>query len=138
MTLVAGIRNLQRFGIAWRDEVESVTPNILIGDGLRDLRHVTGYAFAASATGLMMRVRLDRGRVWPGLGIRAVTVETQGIAGLADHANIVGAMRVVAAKARHAARIHQALHEVVALHAVLVRGAVGEVRKSRFAPSVRL
>ena len=43
---------------------------------------------------------------------------------------------VVAAEAGDAARVHQALHEVVALHAVLVRGAVGKVRERRLAELV--
>src|ERR1700739_940577 len=133
MADIASIWNLQRLGFARGDEVERMAPNLLVRDRLGDLRHMTGDAFVASATGLMMRVRLDRGRVWPGLGIRAVTVETQGIAGLAHHANIFGAMRVVAAKTRHTARIHQAVDKVVALHAVLVSGAVRKMREGEVA-----
>ena len=76
MALIAGIRNLKRFGVAGRNEVESVTSNILVGDGLRNLGHMTGDAFIAGATRLMVRVRLDRGRVWSRLCVRAVTVKT--------------------------------------------------------------
>src|ERR1700719_3360715 len=45
-------------------------------------------------------------------------------------------MRIVAAKARNAASIHQAVDEVVALHAVLVRGPVREVREGGLAELV--
>ena len=47
-------------------------------------------------------------------------------------------MRIVAAEARHAARIHQAGHEVVALHSVLVSGAIGKMCESRLAELVLL
>src|SRR5215216_550021 len=42
-------------------------------------------------------------------------------------------MRVVAARARHTARIHQALHEIVTLHPVLVAGSIGEMSEGRLA-----
>ena len=55
------------------------------------------------------------------------------------------AVRIVAAETGDAERIHQALNEIVALHAVLVRGAVRKVREARFAelvlfepPNIRL
>ena len=76
MALIAGIRNLKRFGVAGRNEVESVTSNILVRDRLRDLRHMTGNAFVASAAGLMMRVRLNRGGVRSRLCVGTVTVKT--------------------------------------------------------------
>jgi len=75
MADIASIWNLQRLGFARGDEVERMTPDILVRDRLRDLRHMAGDAFVASATGLMMRVRLDRGGVWPCLCVGAVTVE---------------------------------------------------------------
>jgi hypothetical protein len=47
-------------------------------------------------------------------------------------AGVVGsAVHVVAAETRDAARIHQALDEVVPLHPVLVAGCVGKVRERR-------
>ena len=54
----------------------------------------------------------------------------------ADRARIVGAVRIVATETRDAARVHEALNEIVALHAVLVRGAVGKMREARFAELV--
>ncbi len=59
-------------------------------------------------------------------------------AGLPQHRVIVGAVRIVAAETGDAARVHQALHEIVALHAVLVRGAVGKMGEGGFAELVLL
>ena len=133
MAYVTGVWNLQRFRFGRRDEVESMTANFLVGNRLGDLRHVTRDAFVASAATLMMGMRLDRGGMWPSLCVGTMTVETQRIAGFAHHGNIVAAMRIVAAKTRDAASIHQALHEIVALHPVLVRGSVRKVRKGKIA-----
>ena len=47
-------------------------------------------------------------------------------------------MNVVAARTRHAVTGHHALHEVVALHPILVRGAVGKVGERRLAELVIL
>src|ERR1700719_483104 len=68
-----------------------------------------------------------------GLRIRAMAVETERIAGLAHHGDVFAAMRVVARGARDAAGVHQALDEIVALHPVLVGGAVGKVGEGGFA-----
>src|ERR1700721_2964560 len=113
--------------------MEGVTSDILISDSLLDFWHVTGDTFVASAANLMMRMCFDARRVGPRLCVRAVTVETQRIARLAHHGDILGAMRIVAAGTGDSARIHQALHKIIALHAVLVRGAIREVRKGEFA-----
>jgi hypothetical protein len=45
-------------------------------------------------------------------------------------------MRIVAAGACDAARVHQAVDEIIALHPVLVRGAVRKVREGGFAELV--
>src|SRR5262245_65383409 len=44
---------------------------------------------------------------------------------------VAGAVDVVAAEAGDAARVHQALREIIALHPVLVRRAVREMRERR-------
>ena len=48
---------------------------------------------------------------------------------------IVGAMDVVAVEAGDPAAVHEALDEIIALHAVFVGGAVGKVREGG-SPSV--
>ena len=49
---------------------------------------------------------------------------------------VAAAVRVVTAEAGNAAPVHHALHEIVALHAVLMRRAVGKVREARFSQLV--
>ena len=45
-------------------------------------------------------------------------------------------MDIVAIEARDSARVHDAGHEVIALHAILVRGAIGKMRESTLAELV--
>jgi hypothetical protein len=115
-----------------------VAANINIGDRLFDCRHVTGYAAAAGTAGRMMGVLLDGGGARPGLRIRAMATKAKCVAGLTHHSHIVITVRIVAAEARHAAGIHQALNEIVALHPILVRRAVGEMGERGFAELVLL
>ena len=60
------------------------------------------------------------------------------VAGLSQHRVILGTVRIVATEAGHASGIHQTGREVVALHPVLVRCAVGEMCEGRFAELVIL
>ena len=90
------------------------------------------------AVGAMMRVRLDARRVRAVRRARAVAGQAQLLGRLQQIGVVRRAVRVVAAEAGHAARVHQALDEVVALHPVLVRRAVGEVRERRLAELVLL
>ena len=76
MTLIAGVWNFKRFGVARRHEVEGMASDILVRDRLRDLRHMTGDAFVAGAPHLMVRMRFNRGRVRSRLCVGAVTIET--------------------------------------------------------------
>ena len=45
-------------------------------------------------------------------------------------------MRIVAAEAGHPTPVHHALHKIISLHPIFVRGAVGEVREGRLAQRV--
>ena len=102
------------------------------GDRLLVRRHVARHALVAGAVGLVMRVRLDgeaRGPVW---AFGAVTCKHMSLP-LARSMRRVSAVRIVAGKAGHAARVHPALDEVVALHPVLVSGCVGQVREGGLA-----
>ena len=85
-----------------------------------------------------MRVRLNGNGVRTILGIGPMAHHAHFVDGLAQHGVVVSTVRIVAAETGDTAGVHQALDEIIALHAVLVRGTVGEVRKSRFAQSVRL
>ena len=121
---------------ARRDEPERVAADVHVGDGLLDLRHVAGHAFAARAAALVMRVILERGRVRAVRRAGTMARRAQLRDGLDQVRVVRRAVNVVAAEARHALRVHHALDEVVALHAVLVRGAVREVRERRLAELV--
>jgi len=67
------------------------------------------------------------------LVVRAMARRTYLRGWFTQHRVILRAMRIVATEAGDAAGIHQALHEIVALHAVLVRRAVGEMGEGCFA-----
>ena len=67
-----------------------------------------------------------------------MTGQAHAAARLPQHGVVVRAVRIVATEAGDAARVHQAGHEVVALHAVLVRRAIGEMGERRLAEFVIL
>ena len=136
MTDIAGIWNLQRLGFAWRNEVERVTANFLVGNGFFDFRHMTGNALIAGASSLVVGMGLDACSMRSDLRVRAMAIEAQRVAGLADHGDILGPVRVMAGKAGDAAGIHQALREIVALHPVLVCGAVRKMGEGEVAELV--
>ena len=96
MTYVAGIRDLQRVGLDRRDKMKRMTADVYIRDGLLDLRHVTGDALTAGTAGLVVRVRLDRGRVRPVLRIRTVANSANLVDWLSEHRLVRGAVRVMA------------------------------------------
>ena len=132
MADVARVRDLQAVGPRRIDEVEGVTTDVHVGDRLFDLRHVAGDALASWAAELVVRVFLDRVRVRPILRVRSVAREAH-LIGRRTQLRLVGrAVDVVATEAGDAPVVHQALDEVVALHAVFVGGAVREVGERGF------
>ena len=72
------------------------------------------------------------------LRIWTVAYATYSVDRLAQHRLIRRPVRVVAGETGHPARIHEALHEVVTLHAVFVSGTVGEMGESERAQLMRL
>ena len=80
-----------------------------------------------------MGMRLNGGRVGAVLGVGSVTGRADLFDRLDQHRIVGGAVGIVTAKARDATRVHQALHEVIALHAILVRGAIGKMRERQLA-----
>ena len=133
---VTGIGNLEGLCFARGDKAEGVAADVLIGDRLLDLRHMASDALAAGAAWLMMSVLFEGCGVGSDLRVRTMAIETKRVAGFAHHGNVVAAMRVMAAKAGHPACIHEAPDKIVALHAVLVAGAVREMRERRCAELV--
>src|SRR5580698_2309414 len=83
-----------------------------------------------------MGVLLDRGRARAIRRHRCVTIETEFVGGLPQLRIVIGAVNVVATEAGHSSPIHYALHEIISLHTVLVRSAVGEMRKGLIAEFV--
>src|ERR1700735_5394892 len=69
---------------------------------------------------------------------RAVTIEAKAVGGLAQLRVIFGAVNVVATEAGDSAAVHHALHEIIPLHAIFVRGAVGKMGEGGLAESVFL
>ena len=121
---IAGIRNFERVRLAWRYETKSVAPDIDIGNRLLDFRHMARHAFAAGASGLMMRVRLNGGgagavrRIWP------MTLQAHHVRRLQKVRIILCSVGIMAMEATDSVRVHGALNEIVALHSVLVRSAI--------------
>ena len=58
-----------------------------------------------------------------------MTSQAEFVRGLAQLRVVVGPMRVVAGGAGHPVTVHHALHEIVALHPVLVRRAICKVKE---------
>ena len=61
MTGVAGIWDASLIGLGGCHKSEGVTSHIRISDRLRNFRHVAGDTVIPRASGLVMRVRLNRG-----------------------------------------------------------------------------
>ena len=129
MTGSTGVRHLQRVGGGRSDESKRMRSDVDICNRLLDFWHVAVYAFVASATGSMMRVRLDGRGAGTVRRMRSMTFKTENVCGLQEISVVLGTVNIVAAKAGDAVSIHLASHEIIALHPVLVRGSVGEVRE---------
>ena len=138
MTNVAGIGNLVGVRLRRRNEAEGVGVDIHVRNRLLDLWHVAGDALAACAARLVMRVFLDGGRMRPILRVRPVTREAHFTGRLTQLRRVLGPVHVVATEAGHAASIHQALGEIVALHAVLMGRRVPEVGEGGLAEPMLL
>lgn len=110
--------------------------DVNVSDCFGDLGHVTSNTFVARTGRTVVRVLFDAGGMRPVLRVGAVAGQAKGVALLAHNSRIVGAMRIVTIEAGDAARIHQALDEIITLHPVLVRRSVGEVGEGRFAELV--
>jgi hypothetical protein len=75
MADVAGIWDIHAFSIARRDKVKRVTPDILVGDRLLDLRHVARDALVSGTARLVVGMLLNRRRVRTRLRIRTMAIE---------------------------------------------------------------
>ena len=95
----------------------------------RDFRHVAGDAATSRRPCFVVGVLFDGSSAGTIQRHRSVAVEAKIVGRLAELRVVVGAVDIVAGEAGYAAAVHHALHEIVALHAVFVGGAVGIVRE---------
>src|SRR6266404_2378616 len=138
MADVARVRDFQAVGPLRIDEVEGMAADVHVCDRLLDFRHVAGDALAARAARSMVGMLFDRRGMRAILRVRPVTGEAYAAGRLPQHGVIIRAVRIMAAEAGDAACIHQAGHEVVALHPVLVRRAIRKMCEGRLAKLVIL
>ena len=129
MTDAAWIRNLEPRRGGGCDELERMCADIDIGDRLLNFGHVAANALVSHTASHMMRVSLDARRVRTVRGIGTVALQAQHVRWFYQIGVILGAVDIVATKATHSMGVHLALDEVVALHSVLVRCAIGEMGK---------
>ena len=90
-------------------------------------RHVTRHTSAPRASSLVMRMFFERGRVGAIGSRRSMTIQANLIRWLSELRVVGRAMHVMARGASDPMPIHDALGEVVSLHPIFVRRAVGEV-----------
>ena len=134
MTGGARIWNLVFFCHRRRNELEGMRTD----EGARhalgfDLRHVAGYAPAAGTAVFVVGVFLETRGV-RAIGRRgAMTIQAERVHRFSELRIVLRAMHIVAGRACDAVLIHDALHEVIPLHPVLVGGSVGEVGERRLA-----
>jgi len=127
VTDVARVGYSERIRLSRGDEFERVCANVDITDRLLDFRHVAGNALTSRAVRFVVRMSFQAWSMRTVRGIGSMAIQADCIGGLPKHRRVRGAVHVVTAEAGHPTGVHQALHEIVALHAVLVRGAVREV-----------
>jgi hypothetical protein len=128
MARIAGVWDAELFRQLWPDESECVAADELTFDGDFDVRHVACRALAASAFFGMMRMFRNRGAQACGI-VLSVTAKAKLISGCNQVGRVSVAVNVMAIETAEAAMVHVAVHEIVALHPVLVRSAVRPVIK---------
>jgi hypothetical protein len=95
-------------------------------------------ALVAGAASGVVRVLFYARGVRPVLRIGAMARQAKSVTPLTHNSRILRTVRIVATETGNAPRVHETLNEIVALHAVLVSGPVGEMRESCFAELVFL
>lgn len=125
----ASVWDLIFVGHRWRYKGKRVRSHLHVRNCRLDFRHVTGDATASRRSFFVMGVLLDGAGARTIQRKRTVAIQAQLVRRLSQLRVIIRTMHVVAAKARHSAPVHYTLHEIIALHAVLVRCAVRIVRE---------
>ena len=140
MTRSAWIGNLVLVRHRRRDELKSVSVNKSCRWTFRFNRwHVARDAVVAGAAGRVMGVLLNRDDVVRSVGRARVVAGEAQIPGRFDRVGVVRRpVDLMTAEAGHTAPIHHAFDEIVALHPVLVPGAVCKVHEVGLAEFVFL
>lgn len=92
--------------------------------------HVARDTLTSRASGFVVRVFLESGCARAVCRRRAMTIQTDLIRWLSQLSVILRSMNVVATRAGNSVPVHHALSKVVALHAILVRRAIGKIVKT--------
>ena len=123
----ARIRDAGLLSLLRRNETKGVRGDVVVLDGLLDARHVAGDALTASTACCVMRMFADCSAQACGI-LFVVTGEAE----LVSTEGQIGdsfAVDLVTIEAAHLAVIHQTLDEIIALHAVFVRGEIGKLEE---------
>jgi len=132
----AGIRDFVLIRHGRADKSKSMTSNVNVRDGLFDLWHMTGDTLATRTARFVMCMLFDCAYVWAIGRAWPVTFEAHDVRWLDQQGIVIRTVNIVATGALHTACVHDALNEVVALHAVLVCRAVRKVGECRLAQSM--
>ena len=125
MTSRAWIGNFIFVRHGWRDEPERMRMNIRARDPFAfNLWHMAGNALAPRTAVFVMGVFFERGRARAIRRRRAMTLQADLVRRLDELRAVRCAMYIVAGGTANSVPIHDALHKVVALHAVFVGRAV--------------
>ena len=130
MAADAGVGYSGAFTLARSDKAEGMRADVVVFDRLLDLGHVACRALTSGAPFGVVGVLGDRGfkASWV-VGVMALKAEK--VSDPAHTCDVGGAVDLMAVEAANLAVVHIALDEVVALHAVLVRGQVGVLKEVR-------
>lgn len=133
MAAGARIRDLVFVSHCRADESERVATNIDIRDCLLDPGHMTSNALISCAPIFVMGMLFDCACVRAVRRTRPMAFKADDIRRFDEQCVIPRTVNVMATEALHTTLIHNALHEIVSLHAVFVSRAVGEMRESGLA-----
>ncbi len=118
------------------DEGKRMRPHFNICEGRLDLRHVARHALAPGRAVFVMRVLLQSSGSRPVERHRTVAIQAQLVGRPSQLRVVLCAVYVVATKAGDPPPVHHTLHEVIPLHAILMRCALRKVRKGELAQCV--
>ncbi len=138
MADIAGIWDLQLLCLRWRDEAESVTADVHIGNRLLDLRHVTGDTFISAARDLVMSVLFNGSSVRTIRRMGTVAFQADYIRRPYEIGAVSRSVNVMATETPDTVCVHRAGYEIISLHAILVGCSIGEVGECGFAKAVIL